>query len=466
MIDRQRVTNLKDVSHQPPSDGLTRAVVNFGESFTYNLAQKPVTAVVQEVNETTHSHILPKLEFWTPPPAAVKDSLAQKAQKAGEIMAVVPWVVLGSKALSRFECLSATGIVVSSTRAAIAGSAYGAFLQPAQDSKNGFVAGKFKNVLEIGAGSAAFSALQTGIVGDSLLSGGRQLLAGPVAGFGAGIVTENTRSLLDNGKPLTAAENMQAIAPYAVLGAAATVRNFALTKTARVELPQYSSREGLQWEIPHTQLARTLNADRRASDVALGVIPTVKNSRIFDEFVDREKWQTFVNRDDKELYIDKSKGTVAKILNADELTDQAAALKRIEEQFGVSVPQNVVLHTSGDKAALTMSYVKHQTGMDLYVRAYDPSRFSLRNRQADYIDLYKQGEALAYDIHHDLSKALFFPDMHDENWGFAEKTIRDWRAGMTLNPRDLIVTDPVTRWTNPLRTRDFLTQQLDGAVSP
>jgi hypothetical protein len=196
------------------------------------------------------------------------------------------------------------------------------------------------------------------------------------------------------------------------------------------------------------------------------VIPTVKNSRIFDEFVDREKWQTFVNRDDKELYIDKSKGTVAKILNADELTDQAAALKRIEEQFGVSVPQNVVLHTSGDKAALTMSYVKHQTGMDLYVRAYDPSRFSLRNRQADYIDLYKQGEALAYDIHHDLSKALFFPDMHDENWGFAEKTIRDWRAGMTLNPRDLIVTDPVTRWTNPLRTRDFLTQQLDGAVSP
>lgn len=452
------MTDHNDVSHQPESDSVTRAVANFGESFAYNLTQKPVNAVVQEVNEATHSHILPKLEFLSPPPEAPKDSLVQKAQKAGEIMAVVPWVVLGSKALSRFERLSDTGIAISSVRAAIAGTAYGAFLQPVQDSKNGFVAGKFKNALEIGAGSAAFAGLQRGVAGESFLSGGRQLLAGQVAGLGAGFVTENTRSLLDSGKPLNVVQNLQAITPYAVLGASAAVRNFALTKTARVELPQYTPQEGLQWDIPHTGLARTLNAERRASDVAAGIVPTVKDSKIFDEFADREKWQTFVNRDDKELYINKSTGTIAKVLNADELTDQAVALKKIEGEFGVTVPQNVVLHTAGDKAALTMSYVKHQTGMDLYVRSYDPSRFSLRNRQADYIDLYKQGESLANDIHHNLNDANFFPDMHDENWGFTEKTIRNWRVGMTLNPKDLIVTDPVTRWTKPLQIRDLPTQ--------
>jgi hypothetical protein len=452
------VTDHKDVSHQTQGDGVTRAVVDFGESFAYNLTQKPVNAIVQEVNETAHCHLLPDLKFFSPPPAAAKDSLAEKAQKAGEIMAVVPWVVLGSKALSRFECLSDTGMAVPTARAAISGSAYGAFLQPVQDSKSGFVAGKFKNALEIGAGSAAFVGLQRGVAGDSMLSGGRQLLAGQVAAFGAGFVTENTRSLLDNGKPLTATENLQAVAPYAVLGAAAVARNFTLTKTARVELPQYQEQEGMQWEIPHSQLSRVLNAERRADDIAAGVVPTVKDSKLFDELTDSEKWKTFINRDDKQLYIDKSKGTIAKVLSADELTDQAAALKRIEGQYGVTVPQNVVLHTAGDKAALTMSYVKHETGMDLYVRAHDPARFSLRNRQADYMDLYKQGETLANDIHNDLSEARFFPDMHDENWGFTEKTIRNWRAGMTLNPKDLIVTDPVTKWTKPLQTRDLLTQ--------
>jgi hypothetical protein len=442
------VIDQKDVSHQPKGDDATETVANFAHSFVYNLAQKPVNAVVQEVNEVTNSHILPKLEFMSPLCVAPEGSTAQKAQKAGEIMAVVPWVFLGSKVLSKVECLSGAGIAVSSTRAGIAGSTYGAFLQPVQDSKDSFRVGKLKNALEIGAGSAAFVGLQKGVVGDNVLSGGRQLLAGETAGLGAGFVTENTRSILDKGKLLNLSENLQSVAPYAVLGTAAALRNFTIIKTAEINPPRYDVREDLVWDTPRKGVvARDLNAARRANDVAAGVIPTVKDSKIFDELADSKRWQVFRNRDDKQLFIDKTTGTVAKLFNLNELTDQAAALKKIEGEFGVTVPQNVVLHTAGDKAALTMSYVEHKTGQDVYVLANSaPSNFALRNRQADYIDLYEQGESLAHEIHQKLNADLFFGDMHDENWGFTAKTIRNWRVGMSLTPEDLIVTDPVTRW--------------------
>jgi hypothetical protein len=442
------VIDQKDVSHQPKGDDATGTVANFARSFVYNLAQKPVNAVVQEVNQVTDSHMLPKLEFMSPLCVAPEGSTAQKAQKAGEIMAVVPWVLLGSKVLREAECLSGAGIAVSSTRAGIAGSAYGAFLQPVQDSKDSFAVGKLKNALEIGAGSAAFVGLQKGVVGDNVLSGGRQLLAGETAGLGAGFVTENTRSILDKRKLLNLSENLQSVAPYAVLGTAAALRNFTIIKTAKIDPPRYDVREDLVWDVPHKgAVARDLNAARRANDVAAGVIPTVKDSKIFDELADNNQWQVFRNRDNKQLFIDKTTGTVAKLFNLDELTDQAAALKKIEGEFGVTVPQNVVLHMAEDKAALTMSYVEHKTGQDVYVLANSaPTKFALRNRQADYIDLYEQGESLANEIHQKLNADLFFGDMHDENWGFTEKTIRNWRVGMSLKPENLIVTDPVTRW--------------------
>jgi hypothetical protein len=380
----------KDDLHHSRVDDATRAVENSGESFIYNLAQKPVNAIVQEVNHLAQRKLLPDIELVSPLPDAPEGSAAEKAQKAGELMAVVPWVLVGNRVLRQVGCLSGAELVPSSLRAAIAGGSYGAFLQPVDPTEGNFASSKLKNTLKIAVGvvtaRAAFAGMQEGLA-------------------------------------------------------------------AKSDFVRYEGNQDYTWDIPDGgTVARDLNAARRARDMADGIVPTVKDSHIFDELANDKKWQLFRSRSNKELLIDKSKGIVAKVFNADELADQAAALKKIQTEFGVTVPQNLVLHTAEDKAALTMTYVEHKTGQDVYVLANSPPGFGVRNRQSDYIDLYKQGESLAYQIHHKLNKDLFFSDMHDENWGFTAKTIRNWKEGMTLEPKDLVVTDPVRRWV-PTRSR-------------
>lgn len=196
---------------ESPIESFTKEL---GNSAAYSLIQAPLNGIVQGVDKSFGTEVLPSVQLIEPHTKAEFLSRNWHAQEIGNgVGMALPFLLMhsGTRFLAKKSGLDICQNAALTPRqygnevllAATTGITYGAFLTPS-DPKESLLLGRFKNAAEQGTSFAALAAAAGGMKlwGQSLETGlgGRLLrndvLAATLAGLPAGCVSADAHSLL------------------------------------------------------------------------------------------------------------------------------------------------------------------------------------------------------------------------------------------------------------------------------
>jgi hypothetical protein len=129
------------------------------------------------------------------------------------------------------------------------------------------------------------------------------------------------------------------------------------------------------------------------------------------------------------------------------LIDQATALIRLKQAFGVKVPDDLLLVSDGDVALLQMEKLDFKSGYRIHriVRGSDPVPQGMVATAEDLGELYRQAKQVAMACRtHIMARPYDVTGFHHGNWGVTTSAFESWAPGKTLAASDVVIFDPVT----------------------
>lgn len=196
---------------------------------------------------------------------------------------------------------------------------------------------------------------------------------------------------------------------------------------------------------------------RRDDDLAFGVVKQENRPGIVAALLAEEGWRQIYS--ERKIYDHTGKEVNVRVwFNADEtlvlklddsgmLVDQAAALIRLKQAFGIKVPDDLLIVTDGAVSLLQMEKLDFRSGyaVDKIVKGDYPIPEGSTCTKDDYKSLYEQANKVA-KLGRAFIQARPFDEtgFHHGNWGVTTSAFDNWAPGKTLEAKDVVIFDPVT----------------------
>lgn len=196
---------------------------------------------------------------------------------------------------------------------------------------------------------------------------------------------------------------------------------------------------------------------RRHDDLAFGLVKQEERRGISAEVFAQNGWRLIYDEPKKyhrndhvtnvRVWFNQDETLVLKLDDAGMLVDQASALTRLRQEFGVKVPDHLVLIKDGDITLLQMEKLDFQSGHQIYEMLKGnrslPQGCTLV--ADDLREMYVQAKAVAKSCRAHIKMRPFDQSgLHHGNWGVTAAAFNGWRAGTTLAAGDVVVFDPVS----------------------
>lgn len=196
---------------------------------------------------------------------------------------------------------------------------------------------------------------------------------------------------------------------------------------------------------------------RRDDDLAFGLVKQENRPGIVAALFSEQGWRLVYSerkiyeRSGREVnvrvWFNDDETLVLKLDDPGMLVDQAAALIRLKQAFGIKVPDDLLIVTDGDISFLQMEKLDFRSGyaIDKIVRGDHPIPDGSACTKEDYKSLYEQANAVSKQGRAFIQARPFDETgFHHGNWGVTTRAFNEWAKGKTLAPSDVVIFDPVT----------------------
>lgn len=194
---------------------------------------------------------------------------------------------------------------------------------------------------------------------------------------------------------------------------------------------------------------------RRHDDLTFGLVKQLERPGVSADVFAQKGWKLI--SDEQKTYDQNDHVTNVRVWFSDDgklvyklddrgvLIDQASALVRLQRDFGIKVPDDLLLVTDGDVTLLQMEKLDFWSGyrINKIVKGdHEPPQGLDATHLAS---LYEQGRKVAMSCRaHIMARPFAVTGFHHGNWGIKTEAFLQWTKGAKLDAKDVVIFDPVT----------------------